>query len=84
MTVSHELGFVVGTLEYAVSRLGSQAVIEANFKDRHLQSTSQEMIGSFLNLHCGHNNPFSASEKKRLRSLLMHATGATGTHSQHT
>jgi len=72
--VSHELGFVLGTLEYAASRLGSQAVIEASFKDRHLQATSQEMIGSFLNLHCGHNNPYSVSEKERLRALLMHTT----------
>ena len=72
--VSHELGFVMGTLQYAVSRLGSHAAIEASFKDRHLQSTSQEMIGSFLNLHCGHNNPFSAGEKKRLRSVLIQAT----------
>ena len=75
--MSHELAFVVGMLEYAVCRLGSPAVVEANFKDRHLQSSSQEMIGSFLNLHCGHNNPFSATEKKRLRSLLTHVTRTT-------
>ena len=77
MTVSHELGFVVGMLEYVVYRLGSPAVIEANFKDRHLQASSQEMIGSFLNLHCGHNNPFSVTEKKRLRALLTHVAGSS-------
>lgn len=72
--VSHELGFVVDTLQYIFSRLGSPAMIESSWKDRHLQSNGHAAAGSFLNLHCGHNNPFSAGEKKRLRSLLLQAT----------
>lgn len=73
--MSHELGFVVDTLQYVVSRLGSPAMIESSWKDRHLQSSRDAAsVGSFLNLHCGHNNPFSAGEKKRLRSLVLQAT----------
>ncbi len=74
LSVNQELGFVVGTLQYVIARLGSPMVVETSWKDRHLQSNGQGMVGSFLNLHCGHNNPFSAGEKKRLRSLVLQAT----------
>lgn len=74
--VSHEVGFVIGTLQYCLSRLGSQTVVEASFNDRHLIASSRERLGSFINLHCGHNNPFGESEKKRLRSLVLQATSS--------
>jgi len=73
-TVNHELGFVIGTLQYVVARLGAPMVVESSWKERHLQSSGHAVGGSFLNLHCGHNNPFSVGEKKRLCALLLQAT----------
>lgn len=78
-SVHHEISFVVGTLQYVIARLSSPNMIEASWKTRHLHSFGTGTVGSFLNLHCGHNNPFSPAERKRLRSLLTQATsqGAT-------
>ena len=69
--VSHELAFVLGTLEYVASRLSSPSIVETSWKNRHLSSEGTMMVGSFMNLHCGHNNPFSDVERKRLKSLLL-------------
>lgn len=79
LAVHHEISFVVGTLQYVIARLSSPNMIEASWKTRHLHSFGTGTVGSFLNLHCGHNNPFSPAERKRLRSLLTQATsqGAT-------
>ena len=72
--VGHELGFVVGTLEYVAARLSAPVNVEYNWKNRHLRNDgSATMVGSFLNLHCGHNSPFSDTERRRLRGLLMQA-----------
>ena len=73
-SVSHEITFVLGTLEYVVARLSSPPTIESSWKNRHLQKDGAMMVGSFLNLHCGHNNPYSSPERKRLKSLLLQAT----------
>ena len=70
--VTHELGFVIGTLEYIVARLSAPMSLQASWKNRHLVVDGM-MVGSFLNLHCGHNNPFSTSERSRLKDLLLHA-----------
>mmetsp|Transcript_15225 Transcript_15225/g.37560 ORF Transcript_15225/g.37560 Transcript_15225/m.37560 type:complete len:974 (+) Transcript_15225:286-3207(+) len=84
--VSHELSFVIGTLEYVQARLSSQSAIETNWKNRHLRSEGPMSVGSFMNLHCGHNNAFSESERKRLKALVMQATSpnSTPTSSQST
>jgi hypothetical protein len=71
--VKNELSFIVGTLEYIVSRLLSPATVESSWKNRHLMVDTM-MIGSFMNLNCGHNNPFSAAERSRLRDVLLQAT----------
>lgn len=73
-SLSHELVFVTGVLEYVVSRLSSPQVVESNWKNRHLRSEGTMAVGSFLNLHCGHNNPFSVTERKRLKTLLLQST----------
>jgi hypothetical protein len=73
--VKHEVSYVIGTLEYTKARLSTPRVVEKNWRNRHLQAESRS-IGSFLNLHCGHNNPFSESERKRLKALLKQATSA--------
>jgi hypothetical protein len=72
-SVSHELSFVIGTLEYIQARLSSLPVVEANWKNRHLRSDGSMSVGSFMNLHCGHNNAFSDSERKRLKALVVQA-----------
>mmetsp|Transcript_7486 Transcript_7486/g.11824 ORF Transcript_7486/g.11824 Transcript_7486/m.11824 type:complete len:611 (+) Transcript_7486:3-1835(+) len=72
-SVSHEVSFVIDTLEYVKSRLSAQTIVESNWKNRHLH-VEEMSIGSFLNLHCGHNNPFSDAERKRLKALLVQAT----------
>jgi hypothetical protein len=71
ISVNHELAFIVGTLEYVVARLSSPPIVESSWKNRHLQKAGMMMVGSFMNLHCGHNNPFSAPERKRLKTLLL-------------
>lgn len=34
----------------------------------------QDTMGAFLDLSCGHNNPFSDVEKQQLRALLLKAS----------
>mmetsp|Transcript_11959 Transcript_11959/g.34579 ORF Transcript_11959/g.34579 Transcript_11959/m.34579 type:complete len:959 (+) Transcript_11959:329-3205(+) len=69
--VKHEIAFCIGTLEYIVARLSSPQQVEASWKNLHLNPDGG--IGSFMNLHCGHNNPFSQDERKQLQNLLKQA-----------
>ena len=55
--------------------------MESSWKNRHLYKDDAMMVGSFLNLHCGHNNPFSAAERKRLKTLLLHAASMSAANS---
>lgn len=59
--VSHELSFVKSMLHYAQERIIASAA------PRNLQEVY------FLNLHCGHNNCFSKTEKEQLSNLLQMA-----------
>jgi hypothetical protein len=79
--VSHELAFVIGTFEYVVARLSSSAVVESSWKNRHLQKDGTMMVGSFMNLHCGHNNAFASVERKRLKTLLSQSASSIPTTS---
>jgi len=69
-SVSHEVAFAIGTLEYVMLRLSAPASLETSWKSRHLTNNGSMKEGSFLNLHCGHNNPYSDDERKRLRAVL--------------
>jgi len=73
-SVSHEISFVIGTLEYVMFRLSAPTTLETSWKSRHLNAIGSMKEGSFMNLHCGHNNPYSAEERKRLRAILLNAT----------
>jgi len=73
-SVSHEISFVIGTLEYVMSRLSAPATLEASWKSRHLNANGPMTEGSFMNLHCGHNNPYSVEERNRLKAILLQAT----------
>jgi len=75
--VRHEVAFVLGTLEYMVSRLSAPTTIETSWKCRHLKLTGPSTEGSFMNLHCGHNNPFSSEERKRLKAILEQLSSQT-------
>ncbi len=64
---------VEGMLQYIVARLSSAPSVESNTKSMDLQDT----LGAFLDLNCGHNNPFSDDEKRQLTGLLIKATYET-------
>eukprot|EP00934_Nitzschia_sp_Nitz4_P003370 Nitzschia sp. Nitz4//scaffold76_size158648//79575//82649//NITZ4_002549-RA/size158648-augustus-gene-0.135-mRNA-1//1//CDS//3329557854//3360//frame0 len=73
-SANHEVAFVIGTLEYVIARLSAPASVEAGWKLRHLQTFGPNTVGSFINLQCGHNNPFSSEERRRLKILVTQAT----------
>jgi len=73
-SVSHEISFVIGTLEYVMFRLSAPATLETSWKSRHLNANGPMTEGSFMNLHCGHNNPYSVEERNRLKAILLQAT----------
>lgn len=63
-------------LEYIVERTNSTLVINSALDSLHFRDSKQSSCtGSFLNLHCGHNNMFSTKEKDTLRSLLKEING---------
>eukprot|EP00536_Pseudo-nitzschia_multiseries_P013503 jgi/Psemu1/261464/estExt_Genewise1Plus.C_5790005 len=72
--VSHEIGYVMETLRYVMSRLSAPANVERSWKSRHFNSESPMAEGSFMNLHCGHNHQFSSEERNRLKAVLEEAT----------
>lgn len=69
-SVKHEISFVIGMLEYVIARLSSPPIIQASLKCIHCHP-EETMVGTFLNLHCGHNNPFSKSERQHLKEILQ-------------
>lgn len=73
LSVNDELEYVIGTLEYIVDRLSAPSSLQSSWKNRHLV-VDGIMVGSFMNLHCGHNSPFSSSERNRLKELLLYAS----------
>ena len=74
LAVKHELSFVIGMLEYIIARLSSPAVVKVSWKCKHGQ-LEETMVGTFLNLHCGHNNPFARQERQQLKDILQNTVG---------
>jgi len=74
LSASHEVSFVIDTLEYVISRLSTPAILEASWKSRHFNVDGLMAEGSFMNLHCGHNNAYSDAERKRLKGVLIKVT----------
>ena len=72
--MKHEVNFVIGMLDYMITRLSSPVVIEAAWKCKH-GTPEETMVGSFMNLHCGHNNAFSTAERQQLRRILREMVG---------
>ena len=71
-----ELGYCISVLEYIVARASAPSVVSDSLKVRHLSTESETTlsIGCFLNLNCGHNNPYSAAERESLWKLLQQVT----------
>lgn len=67
--MEHELHFSLGVLEYVVARLSSAQSVEASRRSMEFE----DPLGAFLDLNCGHNNPFSEVEKHQLRQFLTKA-----------
>ena len=70
--VESELKYVIGMLEYIVSRLSSKDNVTLASRRRNGCEDEQGVIstGCFLNLHCGHNNQYSSDERKKLIALI--------------
>lgn len=68
--VEAELKFIIGMLEYVVARLSSKQTLESSSRSLDLR----DGMGAFIELHCGHNNPFSAEERIKLQMFLDKAT----------
>ena len=68
-----EIGYCIAMLEYIVARASASTTVTDSLKVRHLSTESETTlsIGCFLNLHCGHNNQYSASERESLWQLLQ-------------
>lgn len=73
-SVKHEITFVIGMLEYMLARLSSPQAVQSSWNCRHGKQ-DESMVGCFLNLHCGHNNPFAKSERDQLRRILQETAG---------
>ena len=69
-SVEYETQYTVSVLEYVVARLSSAPTVEASHKSLEFGDS----LGVFLDLKCGHNNPYSEEEKQQLRAILTKAT----------
>jgi hypothetical protein len=80
VTVFAEVRYCIGMLEYIVARLISKSSVTAALDSRHFRdsSTGTMCAGSFLPLHCGHNNQFSFEERRALMKILEEAVGSDG------
>lgn len=67
---------MMGMLEYLVQRISSTDVSAAsNWHSRCVDDMDTVSIGCFLKLQCGHNNQYSAKERKELMRLIQTACG---------
>lgn len=77
-TVTHEVSFVINTLQYVVSRLSTRAILETTGIQNEDKGIRKQLLlsaeGFFFNLNCGHNNPYSDGERKKLEEILLQVT----------
>mmetsp|Transcript_11682 Transcript_11682/g.25596 ORF Transcript_11682/g.25596 Transcript_11682/m.25596 type:complete len:1292 (-) Transcript_11682:60-3935(-) len=75
--VEAELNYVIGMLEYIVSRSTSKESTALSLRRRNGCDDEQGVIstGCFLNLHCGHNNQYSSEEREKLIALIRRSCG---------
>jgi hypothetical protein len=60
-------------LHYIQIRLSSLVETQQTQDIRSFQKIGDNNVGVFLNLNCGHNNPFSSDEKEHLQFWLQKA-----------
>merc|ERR1712194_159462 len=84
--VEAELHYVIGTLDYIVSRLTCKESCATALRQRrspgrcgdsapHAGGAGDLSTGLFLNLHCGHNNQYAAEERETLMALIRRLRG---------
>ena len=75
MGIETEVKYCMDVLEYIVARLTAKNMVSDSIKVRQLSFDSEALLrtGCFLNLTCGHNNQYSASERGRLFELMERA-----------
>lgn len=75
--VDTELTYIIGMLEYIVSRLCSKENVTLSLRRRSGREDDQGVIstGYFLNLNCGHNNQYSSEEREKLMALIHRSFG---------
>jgi len=84
--VDRELHYIVGMLEYIISRLTCEESLTSSLRMRGTRRYDRDdehhggakgviSSGIFLNLHCGHNNQYEAEERKKLIGLIRRFCG---------
>lgn len=73
MAVKLEMRFIIGMFEYITARLSSPKVVQSAWLRFNLKR-DETRVGTFLPLHCNHNNAYSASERARLTEILRQCT----------
>lgn len=71
--MTHEIGFVMGMLQYAQERIMASAAVSRTCRNLQDDASLPDRAGCFLNLQCGHNNAMNKAEKERLTELLQMA-----------
>lgn len=80
LTDSHEFQYILGVLVYIRDRLSAGPSVEAAQRCLALEPALSDPSsdgGRFLELHCGHNNPFSTQEREQLIAILNKSTDPT-------
>jgi len=81
--VEAELNYVMGMLEYIISRLTCKENCALSLRRQrssgHYEDDEHDKgvisTGLFLNLHCGHNNQYSSEEREKLIDLIRRLCG---------
>ena len=74
--IGDELRFCIDILEYIIARTSSTFHVSSAIDNMHFRTTNENVsVGSFLKLHCGHNNMFAKHERDKLRSNLTEIIG---------
>lgn len=75
-SINVELRFCIDMFDYLVARIRSKLVVSSALATFHFRDSHESnCTGSFINLHCGHNNMFLTTEKEKLRSVLKEVFG---------
>lgn len=75
--VKRELEYCIKMFQYIQDRISSKQSVLNALQVAHFEDTFEDFsTGRFLNLHCGHNNQYSLSERAELTTILSEAMGS--------